>query len=168
MSRDRRDRDRARTRFAEDQTAAALAQAEDTALTGMAASLIVPVIFRYDLAHLRAYDRGAEARFNAYFYHDPDARFCTHLAGSAQLHWYLVPGCPVGCPPCVDAWMTANVGAGTAEDTRCDICRAGPNAPGTFDQRRLIIRVGAPPGQPAPVCTITYLVCAACMAKEPR
>lgn len=159
-----KDREKVRRRFAEDQTAAAAAQALEAALEGMAGTL-APV-WTYDAAHLRPYDREVEARFDRYLYDDPDAQFCYHLAGTPQLNWYLVPGCPVGCPQCVALWVQSQVTPEGAEDTACDICRAGPNQPGTFDERRLIVQVGVPAGQPAPVCTIIYLVCARCLATE--
>lgn len=157
-------RERAARRFREDQSDGAAAEAEQIALAGLARTIRIPVVLRYDPAHLRPYDRQVEARFNAYVYEDPAAKFCPHLR--PQLYWYLVPGCPVGCAGCVKAWMGANVGPGSDEDTRCDICGHGPNRLDELVQRRLIIRVGVAPPAVPPVCTVTFLVCLGCQAKE--
>jgi hypothetical protein len=83
---------------------------------------------------------------------------CDHERSTAQLVWFAVPGCPVGCDLCVMAWVLANV-TGTPEDGACDICHRPAAAE---EQRTLIMRVGIDQA-----ITICYYVCGVCLAAEP-
>jgi hypothetical protein len=87
---------------------------------------------------------------------------CPHERTWEQLVWLAVPGCPVGCDPCVLAWCLANV-TGTPEDGACDIChQPAADDDEIKEQRSIIMRAGV-----TQAITITYYVCAACLATEP-
>lgn len=155
--------DDARRQFANDQTTAAAAEATEisrrivrqTSASGPR------------LGALGRHDRVMQERLNAYV---RAGRFtaCRHAATSPQLLWYPVPGCPVACPECVGRWILVHIPDGSDEDTRCDACRKGPNRPGTFEQRHLILTLDTPPapGQGCQAITISYLVCRECMDAE--
>jgi hypothetical protein len=83
---------------------------------------------------------------------------CDHEHSTAQLFWFAVRGCPVGCDTCVLGWVLANV-TGTPEDGACDIC--GKPA-GIKEQRTMIFRIGLDQAM-----TICYYVCPGCLAAEP-
>jgi hypothetical protein len=85
---------------------------------------------------------------------------CPHHTGPLVI-WFLAPGCPVGCYPCVLGWLLANV-TGTPEDSVCDICRKPHD--GSAVERSMIFRLGVTGGR---AITITYFVCPACEAIEP-
>jgi hypothetical protein len=84
---------------------------------------------------------------------------CPH-AGGPLLCWFPAPGCPVGCPVCVMAWIWRNV-AGTAEDGVCDICRR-PAAGQEKQERSMVLRTDIDQA-----LTVTFFVCPACEAAEP-
>ena len=82
---------------------------------------------------------------------------CPHGRTFPLLVWFPAPGCPVGCYPCVTAWILANV-AGTPEDAACDICRQPADVK---TARSMIFRLGVDQA-----ITITYSVCDPCAAIE--
>jgi hypothetical protein len=86
---------------------------------------------------------------------------CSHERSDPLLIWFLAPGCPVGCYPCVLGWLVENV-SGTPEDDVCDICRQPARIK---TERSMIFRVGVTGEQ---AVTITYFVCLDCEAAEDR
>jgi hypothetical protein len=85
---------------------------------------------------------------------------CPHERTAPGLMWFPVPGCPVGCHPCVTAWTLATL-AGTDADRACDIC----GLPADGKEERSMIFGAGDDGEQA--ITITYHVCPACAAAEP-
>jgi hypothetical protein len=124
-----------------------------------------PLVTRAGRAGLRAYDLGTERWFNEEV-RGGRVGFCVHAPAVTQLYWFLVPGCPVACQACVAAWLQTAIG-GTDDDTACDVCGRGPNAPGTFQQRHLVCQVLDPPDLTGQAITICYYVCRACADAEP-
>jgi hypothetical protein len=143
----------ARRRFADDQTAAALAEAHRDTLWVIAQQS--PVAWQRPS---RAYDALMARRLNEGFASGQVA-LCPHP--DPQLFWLVTPGSPAGCQPCVAAWAVANLD-GTGADTACDICG---RVAAEWEQRHLIGTCPARPG-PAVALTIIYSVCAACTAAE--
>jgi hypothetical protein len=142
----------ARRRFADDQTAAALAEARRVALRVIAGQS--PVAWQRPSC---AYDALMARRLNEGFAAG-QITLCPHP--DPQLFWLVTPGSPAGCRPCVAAWAVAHLG-GTDADTACDIC--GQVAV-EWEQRHLI---GTCPARPGPAAlTVIYSVCAACAAAE--
>lgn len=158
--------DRLREQFAADQQAGAVEGAADAAALMLGATGAAVVTRRPRMNRL---DQQAYDRFAAFLCDDPDAQFCHHVGSAAQLFWYLSPGCPLACAPCMARWFTEHV-AGTDEDTRCDFCGAGPFAEDNCVRAIIVVplvcRSPLPPGQPPPVATVTYWACLGCAAQE--
>lgn len=158
------DRDKLGRQFARDQSAANLEAAENLMWRTMPDVTFGPLTEVQPDQIGRRTQELIVGRFSREA-RDGTLKFCPHAGYVPQLAWFPVPGAPCGCYPCVTAWLLANVND-TDQDTACDFCGNGPNEPGTFQQRQLLLQITPAGNQPAPAVTVTFMVCADCCWQE--
>lgn len=162
------DNETLRDRHLADQTVAALDEAVARSVIGMArAGPPGGVVAVTTGLPTGAEDRSARIiRVRLLTFLGAGATYCPHANEALVLWWMPVPGCPICCRACTDAWLRANV-VGTAEDDVCDVCRR-PMGGQDYQQRHMIFSDDPPPGagRAVPALTVPYAVCQSCQAAE--